>query len=614
MLGLADRLPARDAAVLNGVLIHGMDFDDTHIPAVTHASAAALPAALAAAIAAGADTRALLLAYVLGVEVSARVGIGGAGGFHDVGFHPTAVAGAFGAAVAAGKVSGLDAAGITTAQGVVGSMSAGLLEFLADGSWTKRLHPGWAAMSGLTAAGFAKAGWSGPPAVYEGRFGLYNTHLAGRDTRPEAVGAGLGETWELMRGRAGRRPGAPAPRAGQPRSRGTTAGQRRDRRQIPRDDRPGRTGRRRRPGRRPCWDSATRPRPPTSPRRAVADRPVQVGVFLTHQQPAGRDPQAAPDDRLRPVRDARVYADPGAGPCPARKRVVPGRLRRPRPGPVRGGLAAVTERIKLYASTAVLTLPPALVARMATTIDSIAPGRFGINIVSGWAKGEYEQMGLWPGDDYFGYRYDYSTEYVRMLRDLFVTGRCDLQGEHFTMNDCVLSPLPSGHVDIVCAGQSERGMRMVAEYGDYNFVLSPGVNDLEVYRESTQRLAKAAEATGRDVGSLPLFMAIMAETDEEAQAKWASYNAGADAAALGYMSDEGSKDATADDSGTARTINLPEGAVNFNMATLVGSYETVARQIDQVATMPGVKGMMFTFDDFEQGVHDFGTRVKPLLG
>lgn len=199
VLGMAERLPARDAAVLNGVLIHGMDFDDTHIPAVTHVSAAALPAALAAAISAGADTRTLLLAYVLGVEVSARVGIGGAGGFHDVGFHPTAVAGAFGAAVAAGKVSGLDADGIARAQGVVGSMSSGLLEFLADGSWTKRLHPGWAAMSGLTAAGFAKAGWTGPPAVYEGRFGLYNTHLAGRETRPEAVGSALGQTWELTR-------------------------------------------------------------------------------------------------------------------------------------------------------------------------------------------------------------------------------------------------------------------------------------------------------------------------------------------------------------------------------------------------------------------------------
>ena len=199
VLGMPDRLSPRDAAVLNGVLVHGMDFDDTHIPAVTHVSAAALPAALSAATVAGASTREMLLAYVLGVEVSARVGIGGAGGFHDVGFHPTAVAGAFGAAVAAGRLTGLDAAGLVAAQGVVGSMSAGLLEFLEDGSWTKRLHPGWAAMCGLTAAAFARAGWTGPAAVYEGRFGLYATHLAGRPSHPEAVGEDLGTRWELMR-------------------------------------------------------------------------------------------------------------------------------------------------------------------------------------------------------------------------------------------------------------------------------------------------------------------------------------------------------------------------------------------------------------------------------
>ena len=167
VLGMPDRLSGRDAAVLNGVLIHGLDFDDTHIPAITHVTAGVLPVALSAATAAGASTRELLLAYVLGVEVSARVGLGGAGGFHDVGWHPTAVAGAFGASVAAGKLAGLDAAGLVAALGVVGSMAGGLLEFLEDGSWTKRLHPGWAAMCGLTAASFAGVGWSGPPAVYE---------------------------------------------------------------------------------------------------------------------------------------------------------------------------------------------------------------------------------------------------------------------------------------------------------------------------------------------------------------------------------------------------------------------------------------------------------------
>lgn len=278
------------------------------------------------------------------------------------------------------------------------------------------------------------------------------------------------------------------------------------------------------------------------------------------------------------------------------------------------GLAAITERIKLYASTAVLTLPPALVARMATTIDSIAPGRFGINIVSGWAKGEYDQMGLWPGDDYFRYRYDYSTEYVRVMRELWTTGRCTVDGEYFQMRDCRLQPRPSGHIDIVCAGQSDRGMRFCAEMGDYNFMLSPGINTPETYREPVDRLQAVARETGRDVGSLPLFMLIMDETDDAARAKWDAYHSGADLEALGYMSDEGAKDESADSSGTARTINLPEGAVNFNMATLVGSYETVARQLDQVARFPGVKGMMFTFDDFEGGVRDFGEKVRPLLG
>ncbi|MEU4053428.1 MmgE/PrpD family protein [Streptomyces olivaceus] len=201
VLGRPERLEARDAAVLNGVLVHGLDFDDTHIAAVTHVTASALPAALAAAVQADRGEDELLAAYVLGVEVAARVGLGGAGHFHDSGYHPTAVAGAFGAATVAAKLGGLDADGIATAQGIVGSMAAGLLEFLEDGSWTKRLHPGWAAMSGLTAASFARVGWSGPPAVYEGRFGLYSTHLqtAERPARPEAVAEGLGEVWELAR-------------------------------------------------------------------------------------------------------------------------------------------------------------------------------------------------------------------------------------------------------------------------------------------------------------------------------------------------------------------------------------------------------------------------------
>src|SRR3954470_3573868 len=93
------------------------------------------------------------------------------------------------------------------------------------------------------------------------------------------------------------------------------------------------------------------------------------------------------------------------------------------------GLAAVTQRIKIFATAATLTMPPAIVARMASTIDSIAPGRFGINLITGWQKAEYDQMGLWPGDEHFLKRYDMLAEYAQILRDLWSTGISDLKGK-----------------------------------------------------------------------------------------------------------------------------------------------------------------------------------------
>ncbi|KAA9149016.1 MmgE/PrpD family protein [Amycolatopsis acidicola] len=198
VIGLPDRLAPREAAMLNAVLVHGLDFDDTHTGAVTHVSTTALPTALAAAIQHRRSEADLLTAYILGVEISARVGKVARGGFHDAGFHPTGVAGAFGSAVAAAKLAGLSAPEITAAQQVVGSMASGILEFLEEGAWTKRLHPGWAANAALTATAFAAEDWPGPPAVYEGRYGLYATHLQHRDWNAEELLSDLGTRWELL--------------------------------------------------------------------------------------------------------------------------------------------------------------------------------------------------------------------------------------------------------------------------------------------------------------------------------------------------------------------------------------------------------------------------------
>jgi pyrimidine oxygenase len=277
------------------------------------------------------------------------------------------------------------------------------------------------------------------------------------------------------------------------------------------------------------------------------------------------------------------------------------------------GIAAVTERIKLYASTAVLTLPPAIVARMVSTIDSIAPGRIGVNIVSGWAEAEYSQMGLWPGNEHFGKRYLYSTEYVRIMKELWETGTSDYKGEWFTMNDCKLSPRPSVMPSIVSAGQSDTGMKFAAEWADFNFCLGEGVNTPKACAATIGRLVAAAKETGRKVGAYALFMIIADETDEAAQAKWESYKAGKDMDALKWMGDQAAADDKADNSGTAASIANPVSAVNFNMGTIVGSYATCARLMDELDGIEGLAGVMLTFDDFIVGMQDFGEKIQPLM-
>ncbi|MCX7370872.1 MAG: pyrimidine utilization protein A [Alphaproteobacteria bacterium] len=277
------------------------------------------------------------------------------------------------------------------------------------------------------------------------------------------------------------------------------------------------------------------------------------------------------------------------------------------------GLAAVTKRIKLFASTAVLTIPPAIVARMAVTIDSISGGRFGVNIVSGWHKPEYSQMGLWPGDTHFGKRYDYSTEYVTILRELWEQGESDFKGEYFQMDKCKLSPRPAKPIQIVSAGQSDRGMEFGAQYADFNFCLGECVNDPQKCASVPARVLKHAEKTGRNVGAYMLYMVISAETDAEAMAKWDSYEKGADRAALTHLLGQAAQDVNTEATSMAAAVQRNPSPINFNMGTIVGSYATCARLLDEVAAMPGVAGIMLCFDDFIGGMDAVGQKIQPLM-
>ncbi len=199
LVGRVPRVAAANAVLANGTLAHGLDFDDTREDAIVHTGCVAVTAALACAEAADAAGGRALEALIAAVEVMCRVGLVVPGRFHARHFHPTSLTSSFAAAAAAGKIAGLDEAALVRAFGICGSQAGGIIEYLGDGSWTKRLHPGWGAHAGIIAARLAATGFTGPERVLEGEHGFYAAFAGGHDAaRLEAEIASLGRVWEIL--------------------------------------------------------------------------------------------------------------------------------------------------------------------------------------------------------------------------------------------------------------------------------------------------------------------------------------------------------------------------------------------------------------------------------
>lgn len=173
-IGHTRTLNAAGAACVNGTAAHGEDFDDTFEGGPVHAGAVMVPAVLAACERYDVDGRRALLGIAVGSEVLCRLSLVVPKAVHKAGFHPTAVFGAMGAAAGVGAALGLTAKQIVDALGIAASMASGIIEYLAEGAWTKRLHAGWAAQSGTRAALLGRAGFIGPRTVFEGTHGLFH--------------------------------------------------------------------------------------------------------------------------------------------------------------------------------------------------------------------------------------------------------------------------------------------------------------------------------------------------------------------------------------------------------------------------------------------------------
>jgi 2-methylcitrate dehydratase PrpD len=188
---------AFDAALLNGTAAHGEDYDDTFEGGPVHSGAVLVPALLAACERENLGGEALLRGLVLGSELLCRLSLVTPKAIHKAGFHPTAVIGTIAAATAVATALGLSREQTVNAIGIAGSMASGIIEYLADGSWTKRMHAGWSAQSGLRAALMARGGFIGPKTVLEGTHGFYKAFAPSAKPDYSKLLDGLGTHWVM---------------------------------------------------------------------------------------------------------------------------------------------------------------------------------------------------------------------------------------------------------------------------------------------------------------------------------------------------------------------------------------------------------------------------------
>lgn len=267
------------------------------------------------------------------------------------------------------------------------------------------------------------------------------------------------------------------------------------------------------------------------------------------------------------------------------------------------GLAGYVPRLRLIASIAPALVHPAVFAKMAATIDDVTGGRLGINIVSAGNPGEYTQMGLYP-ENFEDFRYDYTEEWITVVKRLWSEDSVTFAGRYFTLEDCQSFPKPvQSTVPIVCATSSERGFEFVADHCTDGFF---GGTSIEQKKARSKRIKAVAAEKGRAVRTHTLIMLIQGESDADAHRIYDYYQEGADLEAIEsvYGKRRG---------GSSERYEHDHTRLFYGGLPFVGGAESVAAMIEELSVDGELDGMMFVFPDFIDGLTRFGETVMPLL-
>jgi pyrimidine oxygenase len=265
------------------------------------------------------------------------------------------------------------------------------------------------------------------------------------------------------------------------------------------------------------------------------------------------------------------------------------------------GIAAVTKRVKVWATLHAILHNPAVAAKMIATLDHISNGRAGLNIVAGAYRGEFEQMDAWDASLDHDARYDLTEEWTRIVKRLWREPSVTFQGKHFDFRDCVSDPKPLKQPFLICAGMSKRGFDFSVREADGCFI---GGRDEAETRDASARARALAAQLGKPIRTYCMMTVITGETDAEAEAKAQKYRDGLDeGAVLGMLQSYG----VAGNAMTARA----QGA--FMTQTAVGSPATCAAKIEAFLRNCDIDGLMFVYDDYLQGLRVTGREILPRL-
>ena len=269
------------------------------------------------------------------------------------------------------------------------------------------------------------------------------------------------------------------------------------------------------------------------------------------------------------------------------------------------GIAALTKRIKVWATLHAILHNPVAAAKMIATLDHISGGRAGLNIVAGAYRGEFEQMGAWDETLDHDARYDLTEEWTQIVKRLWTDARVDFAGRYFTIKDCISEPKPLRRPDLICAGMSARGFDFSVREADICFI---GGRDEAETRAASLKAKDLAAKLSKSIKTYAMCTVIYGGSDRAAEALAESYCAGLDEGAeLGMLASYGVDLKGKDNAMVARA----KGA--FMTHTVIGAPKTCAQKISAFLKDCALDGLMLVFADYAEGIAVMGREILPLL-